>query len=650
MTERSGRSAAYGDSGLVTDNDTDMLYCMMINDGKVHPDRQSELNREKINQVNQADPIATKVSSPHVKSYHKRKPEYRGLPSIQTTPTTDRNRSEAESEMMGGGYQENDQTGVCFDDCSIQYPRSRDVLRVNQPLREDYVFKSNRSARRAHGHQRTDLPSTAMQRPINPVQGLPNIAAGIAGFAPVLGKTLLGGNGQDYRKTDMEIRCQARNYYCQLMEQKTKYGAMLTKEYTMDDDPEEMKAELDLHKEMRNRGAKLKMSKDVLSFSVCVMEFLNAEYNPLKLKLDNWSQQVGADLDNNDYDDVLQELCEKYTAKGSGMFGGWAPEVKLLAMMGGGALMYHFSNLKSGPTLKDEIKNDPDTAAKIIGDMLPTRGECQAAAAIPDKQTQSSIDMIRRRRAEAMAARNPKQMPTLQEIASVCYPGMPTPYRSAYSKTDTSARAPRAADLSEQYGPYGPSDLSSAYPEGRSREVYTARPSGAYSESRPSGAYPPANAPRTRPSNTLPSAKLTPQLRVFDDAQRTARAEMASSKQSAPKYLSPPRAAPQEASQGTLRFEPEESNDLTEDDSIISLIRDDLSELIESLHGTSEEPSSSKESNSDHSSSSDQELSLAYPPLFSEERPKLALPKKSPISSARKPALTSTRRRAMLLV
>ena len=66
-------------------------------------------------------------------------------------------------------------------------------------------------------------------------------------------------------------------------------------------------------------------------------EFLNTRYNPFSVELDGWSEQVHESVD--DYDDIFEELHDKYKDSGSNM----APELRLLISLGGSAFMFHLT-------------------------------------------------------------------------------------------------------------------------------------------------------------------------------------------------------------------------------------------------------------------------------------------------------------------
>jgi hypothetical protein len=92
------------------------------------------------------------------------------------------------------------------------------------------------------------------------------------------------------------------------------------------------------------------------------LEFLNKRYNPFEVQLEGWSESVMENVD--DYDGVFEELYVKYRSKVS-----VAPEVKLIMMLGGSAMMFHLTNsmFKSVmPNMNDVIKQNPDLVKNMM--------------------------------------------------------------------------------------------------------------------------------------------------------------------------------------------------------------------------------------------------------------------------------------------
>ena len=92
------------------------------------------------------------------------------------------------------------------------------------------------------------------------------------------------------------------------------------------------------------------------------LEFLNKRYNPFEIQLEGWSESVMENVD--DYDGVFEELYVKYRSKVN-----VAPEVKLIMMLGGSAMMFHLTNsmFKSVmPNMNDVIKQNPDLVKNMM--------------------------------------------------------------------------------------------------------------------------------------------------------------------------------------------------------------------------------------------------------------------------------------------
>jgi hypothetical protein len=99
----------------------------------------------------------------------------------------------------------------------------------------------------------------------------------------------------------------------------------------------------------------IKFSRRMLIACVTGLEFMNKRYNPFELQLDGWSENIMENQD--DYDEVFEELYVKYRTKMH-----VAPEVKLIMMLGGSAMMFHLTNsmFKSVmPNVNDVMKQNP---------------------------------------------------------------------------------------------------------------------------------------------------------------------------------------------------------------------------------------------------------------------------------------------------
>ena len=120
----------------------------------------------------------------------------------------------------------------------------------------------------------------------------------------------------------------------------------------------------------------LRFSRRMLVACVTGLEFLNKRYNPFEIQLEGWSESVMENVD--DYDTVFEELYVKYRSKVN-----VAPEVKLIMMLGGSAMMFHLTNsmFKSAlPNMNDVLKQNPDLLKNMMSAVQnTTRGPTDAA-------------------------------------------------------------------------------------------------------------------------------------------------------------------------------------------------------------------------------------------------------------------------------
>ena len=106
----------------------------------------------------------------------------------------------------------------------------------------------------------------------------------------------------------------------------------------------------------------IRFSRRMLVACVTGLEFLNKRYNPFEIQLEGWSESVMENVD--DYDGVFEELYVKYRSKVN-----VAPEVKLIMMLGGSAMMFHLTNsmFKSAlPNMNDVLKQNPDLIKNMM--------------------------------------------------------------------------------------------------------------------------------------------------------------------------------------------------------------------------------------------------------------------------------------------
>ena len=160
--------------------------------------------------------------------------------------------------------------------------------------------------------------------------------------------------------TSQEIRIKKIELLRKLSEIKTK-GFSLTKEYDFNSSIDEMEYEYALLKSFVDKRNSVKVFKSGLLQTVSIIEFLNDKYDPFDFHLQGWGEHMSVEVDS--YDDVLEELYEKYKGSGKGM----PPEVKLLLLLTASAGAFHFSKTQTSiPGLEQTLSRNPELVSKLL--------------------------------------------------------------------------------------------------------------------------------------------------------------------------------------------------------------------------------------------------------------------------------------------
>lgn len=152
---------------------------------------------------------------------------------------------------------------------------------------------------------------------------------------------------------DIENEKKSILYQFERMEKK---GFYVPKKFTLSNSLDEMKIEMERIKKDREIDASIKFQQKMMMACITGVEFLNTKFDPFDVKLDGWSENVHDNL--NDYDEVFEELHEKYKSKSK-----MAPELKLLLTLGGSAFMFHLTKTmfrSSLPNMDDVLKSNPN--------------------------------------------------------------------------------------------------------------------------------------------------------------------------------------------------------------------------------------------------------------------------------------------------
>jgi len=115
----------------------------------------------------------------------------------------------------------------------------------------------------------------------------------------------------------------------------------------------------------------VKFQRRMLIATVTGLEFLNKKFDPFDLQLDGWSENMMENVD--DYDGVFEELHNKYKNKVE-----VAPEVKLIMMVGGSAMMFHLTNsmFKAAmPSMSQVVSQNPDLVKNMMDAVQRTQNQ-----------------------------------------------------------------------------------------------------------------------------------------------------------------------------------------------------------------------------------------------------------------------------------
>lgn len=154
---------------------------------------------------------------------------------------------------------------------------------------------------------------------------------------------------------------QQKAYYLSQLKRLEKKGHSSSRRFGSEHKLEEIKGEvLKIRKEIEiDRG--INYCRQGLMFCVSTIEMLNNKFDPFSVDLDGWSNVIMADKES--YDDVFEELYEKYNSKIA-----MAPEIKLISMVAGSAMMFHLQkSLMSSPSNGNIL----GSLASAFGNMKP---------------------------------------------------------------------------------------------------------------------------------------------------------------------------------------------------------------------------------------------------------------------------------------
>lgn len=148
-----------------------------------------------------------------------------------------------------------------------------------------------------------------------------------------------------------------------------KKGFSPNKKFGVHNDIEELRTEYKRITYSIEAEQSVKFQRRMLMAFVTGIEFMNKRYDPFDLHLDGWSESMMENID--DYDTVFEDLYVKYRDKVS-----VAPEIRLIMMVGGSAMMFHLSSsmFKSlVPNVNQVMKQNPDLVKNMVDAIQATK-------------------------------------------------------------------------------------------------------------------------------------------------------------------------------------------------------------------------------------------------------------------------------------
>ena len=264
-----------------------------------------------------------------------------------------------------------DEETKLLDEISIQVPTKKTVPLRPKPTRPSPFTKRAPGPVEPQGQDDTSLDMfmnpgkrTAPPPPM-PEEYDDGEDDGEEGFGPEGGQQQFqgGGGGGDQMpsegyKTIEDEKADLLNKITRLI----KKGIQSSARLTIYSDIEEIRTEYKRMTYSIEVERSIKFQRRMLVACVTGLEFLNDKFDPFDIELNGWSQNTMENVE--DYDGVFEELYNKYKTKVQ-----VAPEVKLIMMVGGSAMMFHLTNsmFKAAvPNVTQVMKQNPGLMQNMV--------------------------------------------------------------------------------------------------------------------------------------------------------------------------------------------------------------------------------------------------------------------------------------------
>ena len=138
-------------------------------------------------------------------------------------------------------------------------------------------------------------------------------------------------------------------------------GFPVSKRFTMDNSLSDIKTEYTRLVDARQLETSIRFQRNMMMGLVTGVEWMNNKFDPFDLKLDGWSEGVHENME--DYDDIFEELYDKYKERGK-----MPPEARLMFQLAGSGFMCHVTNSffrSKMPSADDIFKKNPELAKQF---------------------------------------------------------------------------------------------------------------------------------------------------------------------------------------------------------------------------------------------------------------------------------------------
>lgn len=155
-----------------------------------------------------------------------------------------------------------------------------------------------------------------------------------------------------------------KNHYITQLQRLEKKGYPITKQFTIDMPLQEMKEEYERLTDAKKMEGSIQWQRDAIIFAVNTMEMLNNQFPFLGLKLKGWKDSVQDKVESEQFDDIFEELYEKYKGKSY-----MPPEVRLLFGIASSGVLCHYSNKMldsiQTPSVESVLRSNPELAKQV---------------------------------------------------------------------------------------------------------------------------------------------------------------------------------------------------------------------------------------------------------------------------------------------